>query len=118
MGLLRDGLVTYNHRPPGGSLESNDFFTAMEHDLAHIRAVGVGWTFMLSRPGQRWRQLSAADVISIWGRAAEAIRGERDHGADLDELDPRFWHELWLRTAPRLSVSDSWHPLSDDPPPL
>lgn len=106
---LRDAVVTHNH-PSAQSFSYADVALAVEHDVAEIRAVGVGrngrrYTYRLQRPANGWPPeplvwqavLQARQTVSIeMGRMVLAGTVTRS------EALFAVLHEIWTRVGDQL----------------
>lgn len=109
---LKNAVVTHNH-PSARSFSYADVALALEHDLAEIRAVGMGpdgrrYTYQLRRPADGWpdeplvwqQVLEARSAVAEYlGRAVQA--GELTRAAAIAMIR----HEIWKRVSNRLGLS-------------
>jgi hypothetical protein len=109
--LVKDKILTHNHPPGGGSLQTEDLFRANDHFLREIRAVTSDWIFIMQRPATGW---VADDRIMDLTEATEDGIHNGVNWEARPEWSRLFWHEMWLRIAPQLGYQYSWVPMWDE----
>ncbi|HLQ16019.1 MAG TPA: hypothetical protein VK256_09225 [Candidatus Eisenbacteria bacterium] len=115
--LVCDKILTHNHPPGGGSLQTEDLFRAKDHFLREVRAVTSDWIFIMRRPPTGW--VTDDRIMDL----TEATEGPIHSGVNWEERPEwsrLFWHEMWLRIAPQIGYQYSWAPMWDvvEPAPL
>lgn len=71
----KDSVVTHNH-PSNASFSPADIMTAMDSDMAEIRAVGKTYTYSLTRPKKGWGD--PAKAIAEYNKASKEAKIEVD----------------------------------------
>lgn len=98
--LLRNAVVTHNH-PGGSSFSNSDIGTAIQFNLAEIRAVGREYDYALKRPDTGWPDQT--QVLATARRVLREIASEQLIRAARGEISSRqagqvISHQMWVST--------------------
>lgn len=98
LDLFSGAILTHNHPSIGGSFSPQDILTAIENNLAEIRAVGAQYRYSLKFPKGSIRKYFQNQVDYAETQVRKQLTQKiRDGAMTPAEADLEHYHQVWLR---------------------